>query len=84
MDMTQLAEATAGHLGEGRRLGVEDVQQTLDVLFGTVEHPGTVAEALRRGETVLLGSFGSFHSEGKSAVFRPGKALDEYLRGLVG
>ncbi|SDE16804.1 HU family DNA-binding protein [Streptomyces prasinopilosus] len=87
MDRTHLIEATAGNAadnGDDRRLTPEQVERTLDAVFGTVEHPGSIAEALRRGETVLLGSFGSFHREGEEAAFRPGKALTEYLRDATG
>lgn len=87
MDKTQLIEATADNAadhGDGRRPATEDVGRTFDALFGTVEHPGSIAEALGRGETVNLGSFGSFHADGGTAAFRPGKALTEFLRGARG
>ncbi|MET8115196.1 HU family DNA-binding protein [Streptomyces prasinus] len=87
MDRTHLIEATAGHAadsGDGRQLTPEHIERALDAVFGTVDHPGSIAEALRRGETVLLGSFGSFHGEGEEVSFRPGKALTEYLRGTAG
>ncbi|MFD8427971.1 HU family DNA-binding protein [Streptomyces coelicoflavus] len=83
MDKTHLTEATASRAaGDGgdRQLDLEAVSAVLDAVFGTVEHPGSIAEALRRGETVTAGSFGSFHTEGDTATFRPGKALTEYLR----
>ncbi|MCX2923226.1 HU family DNA-binding protein [Streptomyces sp. NEAU-W12] len=83
MDRTQLIEATTGnaaHNGDGSRLTPEHVERALDAVFGTVEHPGSIAEALRRGETVVLGSFGSFRTDGETVTFRPGKALTEYLR----
>ncbi|MDO0924308.1 hypothetical protein QQY24_02360 [Streptomyces sp. TG1A-8] len=86
MDKAQLIEATADcttDTADGRKHAAEDVERVLDALFGTVEHPGTIAEALRRGETVLVGSFGSFQSDGRSAVFRPGRALTEYLHGTT-
>ncbi|MGY0071169.1 HU family DNA-binding protein [Streptomyces sp. QTS137] len=87
MDRTQLIEATAGNAadnGDGRRLTPEHAERALDAVFGTVEHPGSIAEALRRGETVVLGSFGSFHTDGEAVTFRPGKALTEYLRNTTG
>ncbi|MFF9216775.1 hypothetical protein [Streptomyces viridosporus] len=83
MDKTQLIEATTGKAagdGGGHRFTTESVGHMLDALFGTVEHPGSIAEALGRGETVHLGSFGSFHLEGGTAAFRPGKALTEFLQ----
>ncbi|MGW5088550.1 HU family DNA-binding protein [Streptomyces sp. 067-1] len=83
MDKTHLTEATASRAaGDGgdRQLDLEAVSAVLDAVFGTVEHPGSIAEALRRGETVTAGSFGSFHTDGDTATFRPGKALTEYLR----
>ncbi|MER5994638.1 HU family DNA-binding protein [Streptomyces viridosporus] len=81
MDKTQLIEATTGKAADdGDQLTTESVGHTLDALFGTVEHPGSIAEALGRGETVHLGSFGSFHLEGGTAAFRPGKALTEFLQ----
>lgn len=87
MDRTRLIEATlettAHHDGD-RRLTPDDVGQLLDSVFGTVEHPGSIAEALSRGETVVLGSFGSFHSDGGAPAFHPGKALTEFLRGATG
>ncbi|CAL9612347.1 hypothetical protein SUDANB6_05674 [Streptomyces sp. enrichment culture] len=83
MDKARLAaaatEGTGGHGGE-RPLAPEEVERVLDAVFGTVEHSGAIAQALRGGETVSLGSFGSFHSDGGTAVFRPGTALTEYLR----
>ncbi|MGW2131894.1 HU family DNA-binding protein [Streptomyces coelicoflavus] len=82
MDKTQLTEATASKAaGDGgdRTLNSEAVGAVLDAVFGTVEHPGSIAEALRRGETVTAGAFGSFHTEGDTATFRPGNALAEYL-----
>ncbi|MEU7103109.1 hypothetical protein [Streptomyces longwoodensis] len=87
MDKTHLIDITARRASEsagGRELTPGDVGRVLETLFGTVEHPGTVAEALKGDETVTLGSFGSFHSDGGTAAFRPGKALSEYLHGEVG
>ena len=84
MDKARLIEATADrviHDGD-RRLGTADVERVLDALFGTVEYPGTIAEALKQDESVVLGSFGSFRSDGgPGAAFRAGKALAEYLGG---
>ncbi|WP_345584758.1 HU family DNA-binding protein [Streptomyces prasinosporus] len=87
MDKSQLIEATAGKAadnGDGHRPTTENVEQVIEALFGTVEHPGSIAEALSRGETVNLGSFGSFHTEGGTAAFRPGRALTEFLQGTTG
>ncbi|MFD7709721.1 HU family DNA-binding protein [Streptomyces sp. NPDC059785] len=86
MDRTRLIEATtqtSAHHDDDRRLTPDDVGQVLDSVFGTVEHPGSIAQALDRGETVLLGSFGSFHPDGRTATFRPGKALTEFLHGTT-
>ena len=55
----------------------------LDAVFGTVEHPGAIAQALRDGQTVSVGSFGSFRSDDGTAAFRPGTALSEFLQGKV-
>ncbi|CAM5388649.1 hypothetical protein STENM223S_04972 [Streptomyces tendae] len=86
MDKTELLELTAHRVapasGAGRP-GAEDVTRVFDALFGTVEHPGTIAEALKSKGTVTLGSFGSLAQEDGAASFRPGKALSEYLRGEV-
>lgn len=87
MNRTQLIEATTDKAADndgGRRLTADDVERTFDSVFGTVEHPGSIAEALSRGEEVVLGSFGTFHPDGETAVFRPGKALTEFLRGATG
>ncbi|GGM19511.1 hypothetical protein GCM10010129_74760 [Streptomyces fumigatiscleroticus] len=87
MDMSRLSETTAGRAADhdpGRALAPEDVRSVLDAVLGTVEHPGTIAEALRNGETVVLGSFGSFRPDGGTASFRPGRALEEFLQGATG
>lgn len=81
MDKAHLIEATAdrvGHAGD-RQLDAADVERVLDALFGTVEYPGTVAEALKHEKSVVLGSFGRFRSDGHDAAFHAGKALMEYL-----
>ncbi|MEU2222130.1 hypothetical protein [Streptomyces sp. NPDC018347] len=87
MDRSRLIETTArraaGH-PDGRQFGPQDIGRVLDALFGTVEHPGTIAEALKARQTVTLGSFGSFHAGDGTAAFRPGKALTEYLRDEIG
>ncbi|MEU6807780.1 hypothetical protein ABZ920_01910 [Streptomyces sp. NPDC046831] len=86
MDRRRLVEATAGKATEQdpqARLAAEDVDRVLNAVFGTVEHPGTIAEALRNGETVVCGSFGSFHGDDGAVTFRPGKALAEFLEGSV-
>ncbi|MFC8102347.1 HU family DNA-binding protein [Streptomyces sp. NPDC057363] len=83
MDRTQLIDATAGNAATNdadRQLTTETAERAFDAIFGTVEHPGSIAEALRREETVVLGSFGSFHPNGETVTFRPGKALTEFLR----
>ncbi|MEV5427983.1 HU family DNA-binding protein [Streptomyces sp. NPDC052701] len=85
MDKAQLIETIAGEAGgdgEGR-LSPEAAERVLDAVFGTVEHPGAIARALRSGEAVVLGSFGSFHTADGTASFRPGKALTEFLRDQV-
>ncbi|MFF3485641.1 HU family DNA-binding protein [Streptomyces sp. NPDC002701] len=87
MDKHQLIEKTAGRTGaagDAERLAPQDVERVLDALFGTVEHPGLIAEAVRAGETVVLGSFGDFHGADGTAAFRPGKALASYLRDGAG
>ncbi|MER7485884.1 hypothetical protein ABTY20_08245 [Streptomyces sp. NPDC126497] len=86
MDRTQLIEATTEKAADddGRRTTADEVERVLDAVFGTVEHPGSIAEALRRGEEVLLGSFGRFQPDGGTAVFRPGRALTEFLQGTTG
>ncbi|MGW7056108.1 HU family DNA-binding protein [Streptomyces sp. NPDC054887] len=86
MDKSRLIEATAEKTApaeSGSALRREDVERVLDALFGTVEHPGTIAEALAGGESVLLGSFGGFDRADGTASFRPGKALTEYLQGAT-
>ncbi|MFF9060899.1 HU family DNA-binding protein [Streptomyces sp. NPDC014882] len=86
MDKSQLAEKTAhraGDGGNGPRLTADDVGLVLDTLFGTVEHPGTIAEALKGREAVTLGSFGSFQGADGAATFRPGTALTAYLRDQI-
>ncbi len=90
MDKQQLIDRTAGRTeasgdGErGERLAPQDVERVLDALFGTVEHPGVIAEAVRAGETVVLGSFGDFHGADNTVAFRPGKALAAYLQDGTG
>ncbi|MEU6392339.1 hypothetical protein [Streptomyces sp. NPDC046939] len=87
MDKKQLVETTtdaAANGGQGGQLTSENVERVFDSLFGTVEHPGSIAEALSRRETVVVGSFGSFHMDGETAAFRPGTALAQFLRNEVG
>ncbi|MEU2062463.1 hypothetical protein [Streptomyces sp. NPDC013455] len=87
MNKAQLIGMTARRAAElpgGRQLAPEDIDRVLETLFGTVEHPGTIAEALKADETVDLGSFGSFHTADGTAAFRPGRALSEYLQDQVG
>ncbi|MFC9291581.1 hypothetical protein [Streptomyces sp. NPDC057052] len=86
MDKTQLAEKTAHRAADGAagpQLSADDVGLILDTLFGTVEHPGTIAEALKAQQAVTLGSFGSFQGADGAATFRPGTALIEYLRDQI-
>ncbi|QNJ39044.1 HU family DNA-binding protein [Streptomyces buecherae] len=87
MDKSQLVSTTTGETaadGGGRRLAPEEVERVLDTVFGTMDRPGVIAGALREGETVTLGSFGSFHDQNGTAAFRPGKALTEYLHDETG
>ncbi|MEZ3181791.1 hypothetical protein KYY02_24890 [Streptomyces pimonensis] len=82
MDKSQLARAAVDKAAqEGHDIRQEDAEQLIDALFGTVGMAGVIAEALKRGETVVAGSFGRFHTDEGSAAFQPGKALTEYLRG---
>lgn len=85
MDLGALIQATA-HKAEadGRNVPPQEVERVLLALFGTVEHPGTIAEGLRSGETVVLGGFGDLHLEGSRPVLRPGHALIDYVQGAVG
>ncbi|CAL9340508.1 hypothetical protein [Streptomyces sp. NPDC015242] len=83
MDKSQLTEMTARRAADepaGRQLSADDVGRILDLLFGTVEQAGTIAEALKAERTVTLGSFGGFEATDGVASFRPGTALTEYLR----
>jgi len=86
MDRHRLIEKTAERTGagNGEALGPHEVERVLDALFGTVERSGLIAEAVRAGETVVLGSFGDFHGTDGTAAFRPGNALAAYLRGSAG
>ncbi|MFD7304079.1 HU family DNA-binding protein [Streptomyces pharetrae] len=83
MDKSQLTEMTARRAADssdGRELTGDDISRVLDLLFGSVEQAGTIAEALKGREVVTLGSFGSFQAADGVASFRPGTALTEYLR----
>ncbi|WP_221349562.1 HU family DNA-binding protein [Streptomyces beigongshangae] len=87
MDKHQLIEKTAsrtGAAGDGERLAPHEVERVLDALFGTVDHSGLIAEAVRAGETVVLGSFGDFHGADGTVAFRPGRAVASYLQGDTG
>ncbi|MFB6555615.1 MULTISPECIES: HU family DNA-binding protein [unclassified Streptomyces] len=87
MDKKQLVEATtnaATNENKDEQLTFADVERVFDSLFGTVEHPGSIADALHRRETVTLGSFGSFRMDGETATFRPGTALTEFLQNKTG
>ncbi|XKK60709.1 hypothetical protein HFP71_33985 [Streptomyces sp. ARC32] len=82
MDRAQLIEAAAGRTAPDGKGGVsaEDVERVCDALFGTLEQPGAIAVALKREQSVFLGSFGSFRMNDRDAAFDAGKALAEYLR----
>jgi DNA-binding protein HU-beta len=80
MDKDALVTATARKVAEmGAELSAADVERVVDALFGTVERPGAIAEAVRGGQTVTLLGFGDFHREDSGPVLRPGAALREYL-----
>ncbi|QIP87685.1 DNA-binding protein [Streptomyces sp. Tu 2975] len=82
MDKNALVEATVRTAAEGGgQLSPDDVEQVIDALFGTVEQPGTIAQALKRGERVTLLGFGDFHVDGSAPVLQPGKALNAYVHG---
>jgi nucleoid DNA-binding protein len=82
MDKAQLAEAGARKAAQsGQGILPEDAERVIDALFGTVDSAGVIAEGLKDGETVAVGSFGRFRADGGSAVFEPGRALTEYLHG---
>ncbi|MGW3990598.1 HU family DNA-binding protein [Streptomyces sp. NPDC004830] len=83
MDKSQLSQMTARRAGDAPgagQLDTDDISRVLDLLFGTVERAGVIAEALKAQETVTLGSFGSFRVDDGVATFRPGTALTEYLQ----
>lgn len=81
MDRAGLVAKVARKVADqGADVPPEVVGQVVDALFGTVEAPGAVAEALRGGEAVTLLGFGSFHADGADAALRPGKALKEYVQ----
>ncbi|HCA86515.1 MAG TPA: DNA-binding protein [Streptomyces sp.] len=84
MDKAALVEATVRKTGErGSVLSQREVEDVIDALFGTVEHPGTIAEGLKQGETVTIVGFGDFHLDDSSPVLRPGAALNEYVHDSV-
>ncbi|GAA3310773.1 hypothetical protein [Streptomyces cinereospinus] len=86
MDKSQLTEMTARRAADGPdgpQLTEDDISRIIDLLFGTVERAGTIAEALKAQKTVVLGSFGSFQTADGTATFRPGTALTEYLRDQI-
>ncbi|MEW1610998.1 MULTISPECIES: hypothetical protein [unclassified Streptomyces] len=84
MNKSQLVQAAVRKAAEGgQELGPEDTERVIDALFGTVERAGAIAEALRDGATVTVGSFGRFRGDSGSAVFEEGAALSEYLHGTV-
>ncbi|MGC5038216.1 MULTISPECIES: HU family DNA-binding protein [unclassified Streptomyces] len=83
VDKSQLTEMTVRRAADGpdgTPLSADDIGKVLDLLFGTVERAGTIAEALKAGETVTLGSFGGFQAADGVASFRAGTALTEFLR----
>ncbi|MGW5974436.1 HU family DNA-binding protein [Streptomyces sp. NPDC055186] len=84
MDRSGLVEAVTQKAADGGDLSLEQVGRVIDALFGTVDRAGAIAEALRAGKTVTLTGFGSFHQEDGEAGLRPGKALNEFVRGQVG
>ncbi|MBP0457137.1 HU family DNA-binding protein [Streptomyces montanisoli] len=81
MDKKELIEATLPKTGGG--ISADAVETVIDALFGTVETPGSIAEAVKAGEHVTLLGFGGFEpAEGdpSSAVrLRPGKALVAFM-----
>ncbi|WP_093839215.1 hypothetical protein [Streptomyces aidingensis] len=80
MDKTGLIEETVRRAGDGGSgPSAEETERVLDALFGTLEHAGVIAEALRRGEPVTVLGFGTFHAEDSRAVLQPGRALNEYI-----
>ncbi|MFE0549094.1 HU family DNA-binding protein [Streptomyces pilosus] len=86
MDKNALVEAAARRTANAdQQLAAEQVERVVDALFGTVEHPGVIAEGLKRGETVTVLGFGAFHLDDQDrATLRPGQALNEYVSGAVG
>ncbi|MFI1420848.1 hypothetical protein ACH4VX_23275 [Streptomyces sp. NPDC020731] len=81
MDKSELARAGVRKAAQGGHdIRQEDAEQVIDALFGTVDMAGVIAEALKRDEAVVAGSFGRFHADEGSAAFQPGKALTEYLQ----
>jgi DNA-binding protein HU-beta len=83
VDKSQLSELTVRRAADGPdgpQPSEGDIGRVLDLLFGTVEQAGTIAETLKAGEAVTLGSFGGFQAADGVASFRAGTALTEYLR----
>lgn len=84
MDKNALVEATVRKAAEtGAQLPPDEVERVIDALFGTVEFAGSIAEGLKRGETVTVLGFGDFHLEDTRPTLRPGQALHEYVNGTV-
>ncbi|WP_165984320.1 HU family DNA-binding protein [Streptomyces sp. YIM 98790] len=80
MDKSGLIEETVRRAADGgTQVSAEQAGRVVDALFGTLEHAGAIAEALRRGESVTVLGFGTFHAEDSRAVLQPGKALNEYI-----
>lgn len=85
MDKNAPVEAAARRTADAdQHLAAEQVERVIDALFGTVEHPGVIAEGLKRGETVTVLGFGAFHLDDDRVTLRPGRALNEYVSGAVG
>ncbi|MFI5572330.1 HU family DNA-binding protein [Streptomyces sp. NPDC051740] len=85
MDKNALVEAAARRTADtDQHLAAEQVERVVDALFGTVEHPGVIAEGLKRGGTVTVLGFGTFHPDDDRVTLWPGQALKECVSGAVG
>ena len=60
---------------------VEREERVIGAPFGSLEHPGVIAEGLKRGETVTVLGFGAFRLDDDRVALRPGRALNEYVSG---
>ncbi|MFB7999990.1 HU family DNA-binding protein [Streptomyces sp. NPDC056002] len=85
MDKDALVQAAARRTAQtGAGVAPEEVERVIDALFGTLEHPGAIAEGLKRGETVSVIGFGAFHLDDSAyPTLRPGQALHEYVNGTA-